>query len=221
MNILSHWLIGWICVLLSMIQFHRVMWSSTKEGMLTCSYGIVREWFDFHSFSSKSVGKVVEKQQVFPLVSGLDKELHCKPYFTNIIWYQFISEVEPNYHKPFRNHTQYFIVDPLYLYAWLSLLWWYGSWIYNYLCNQCLSPLTLSVRIPLRRGVFDTTLCDKVCQWLATGQWFSLGTPVSSTTKTDCHNVIYEILLKVALSIIKAFVKYLLQIFLCSLIWTS
>ena len=197
------------------------MWSSTKEGMLTCSYGIVREWFDFHSFSSKSVGKVVEKQQVFPLVSGLDKELRCKPYFTNIIWYQFIGEVEPNYHKPFRSHTQYFIVDPLYLYAWLSLLWSYGSWIYNYLCNQCLSPLTLSVQTPLRRGVFDTTLCDKICQWLATGQWFSLGTPVSSTNKIDCHNVIYEILLKVALSIIKAFVEYILQLFLCSLIWTS
>jgi len=22
-----------------------------------------------------------------------------------------------------------------------SWLWSYGSWIYNYLCNQCLSPL--------------------------------------------------------------------------------
>jgi D-mannonate dehydratase len=31
-----------------------------------------------------------------------------------------------------------------------------GSWIYNYLCNQCLSPLTLSVQIPSRRGVLDT-----------------------------------------------------------------
>jgi hypothetical protein len=28
-------------------------------------------------------------------------------------------------------------------------LWSYGSWIYNYLCNQCLSPLKLWVRIPL------------------------------------------------------------------------
>jgi hypothetical protein len=28
-------------------------------------------------------------------------------------------------------------------------LWSYGSWIYNYLCNQCPSPLTLWVRIPL------------------------------------------------------------------------
>ena len=26
------------------------------------------------------------------------------------------------------------------------------------------------------RGVLDTTLCDKVCQWLATGRWFSTGT---------------------------------------------
>ena len=25
--------------------------------------------------------------------------------------------------------------------------WLYGSWIYNYLCNQCLSPLKLQVRI--------------------------------------------------------------------------
>jgi hypothetical protein len=48
------------------------------------------------------------------------------------------------------------------------------------------------------KGVLDTTLCDKVCQWLATGQWFS---PVSSTNKTDCHDIT-EILLKVALSII-------------------
>jgi hypothetical protein len=40
------------------------------------------------------------------------------------------------------------------------------------------------VRILLRLGVLDTTLCDKVCQWLATGQWFSPGTPVSSTNKT-------------------------------------
>jgi hypothetical protein len=57
----------------------------------------------------------------------------------------------------------------------------YGSWIYNYLCNQCLSPLMLWVRISIRARC--TTLCDKVCQWLATGRWFSLGPPVSSTNK--------------------------------------
>jgi hypothetical protein len=29
-------------------------------------------------------------------------------------------------------------------------------------CNRCLSPLKLCVRIQLRRGVLDTTLCDKI-----------------------------------------------------------
>jgi hypothetical protein len=77
--------------------------------------------------------------------------------------------------------------------------WSYGGWIYNCLCNQCPSPLTLWVRILLRQGVLDTTLCDKVCQWLAVGQWFSLGTPVSSPNKTDCHDIT-EIFLGVALN---------------------
>jgi hypothetical protein len=55
----------------------------------------------------------------------------------------------------------------------------------------------LWVWIPL--GVRSTTLCDKVCQLLITGLWFS---PVSSTNKTDCHDIT-EILLKVALNTIK------------------
>ena len=79
--------------------------------------------------------------------------------------------------------------------------WLYGSWIYNYLCNQCLSPLTLWVRILLRRGVLYTTLCHKVCQWLATGQWLSPGATLSSTNKTDYHDIT-DILLKVALNTI-------------------
>ena len=74
-------------------------------------------------------------------------------------------------------------------------------WNYNYLCNQCISPLALWIWIPRRLGVLDTTLCDKVCQWLAAGRWFSLGTMVSSTSKTD-RNDITEILLKVALNAI-------------------
>jgi hypothetical protein len=40
---------------------------------------------------------------------------------------------------------------------------------------------------------------DKVYQLLTHGRWFSLGTPASSTTKTDRHDI-DEILLKVALS---------------------
>jgi hypothetical protein len=84
------------------------------------------------------------------------------------------------------------------IYCWKqepSWPWSYGSWIY--LCNQCLSPLMLWVRIWIRSKC--TTLCDQVCQWLATGRWFSPGPPVSPTNKTDRHDIT-EILLKVAFS---------------------
>jgi hypothetical protein len=36
--------------------------------------------------------------------------------------------------------------------------WPYGSWIYNCLCNQCISPLMLRVRTSI--GARCTTLCD-------------------------------------------------------------
>ena len=72
-------------------------------------------------------------------------------------------------------------------YRFQGLLWpWsYGSWIYNYLC---LSPPMLWVRISIRARC--TALCDKVCQWLATGRWFSQDPLVSSTNKTDRHDII-------------------------------
>ena len=47
----------------------------------------------------------------------------------------------------------------------LSWLWSYSSWLYNYLCNQCISPLMFLVHISIR--AMCTTLCDIVCQWLA------------------------------------------------------
>ena len=47
-----------------------------------------------------------------------------------------------------------------------------------------------------------------ICQWLAAILWFSPGTPVSSTNKTDCHDIT-EILLKVALNSITPYrVRY-------------
>jgi hypothetical protein len=67
--------------------------------------------------------------------------------------------------------------------------------IFSFLCNVlfCLSFF-------LATGT-DTTLCDKVCQWLATDQWFSPSTLVSSANKTDLHDIT-GILLKVALNTI-------------------
>ena len=49
------------------------------------------------------------------------------------------------------------------------------------------------------RGILNTTLCDKVCQWLAADWWFSPVTPVSATNKTGRHDIV-ETLLKVALN---------------------
>jgi hypothetical protein len=61
-----------------------------------------------------------------------------------------------------------------------------------------------NVGIPLRRGVLDTTLDDKVCRWIAANRWFSPVTPVYSTNKTHRYGIT-EILLKVAQTIAQMF----------------
>jgi hypothetical protein len=91
--------------------------------------------------------------------------------------------------------------------AWTYCFWKFIllNWSFFIHCqeqvyNQSLSPLMLWVWISIRARC--TTLCDKVCQWLATGRWFSPGPPVSSIRKSDRHDIT-EILLKVALNTIK------------------
>ena len=66
-------------------------------------------------------------------------------------------------------------------------LWSYDSWIYNYLCNQYLSPLKLWVRTPFMAR--------------CTRYNFSWGTLITSTNKNDYHDIA-EILLKLALNTI-------------------
>jgi hypothetical protein len=75
--------------------------------------------------------------------------------------------------------------------AIMVVIIWY-SWIYNYLCNQCLSPLMLWVRIQLRQVVLYTTLCD-VCQWLVTGRWFSLYNIMWCLSVTCDRSVVFSI----------------------------
>jgi len=54
-------------------------------------------------------------------------------------------EVFQLYHGMNSNNCPHINVGP-------SRSWSYGIWIYNYLCNQCLSPLQLWVRIsPMER----------------------------------------------------------------------
>jgi hypothetical protein len=47
-----------------------------------------------------------------------------------------------------------------------SWSWLHGSWIYNYLYNQCLSALMLWVWTPIRWDVLDTALCWFGVFWL-------------------------------------------------------
>jgi hypothetical protein len=115
----------------------------------------------------------------------------------------YINYINTLYYKISQNYinTLYYKISQNYIGDHRGCDRMVGSWIYSYLCNQCLSPLTLWVRIPLRWDVLNTTLYNKVCQWLATDRSFSPGTPVSSTNKTDRHEIT-EILLKVASNII-------------------
>ena len=101
--------------------------------------------------------------------------------------------------------NQYLDKEHITLWEGLSRPWSYGSWIYNYLCNQFISPLMLWFRISIR--AMCIILCDKVCQYLATGR-VTPGPPVSSNNKTDRHDIT-EILLKVVLNSIKQTSKIL------------
>ena len=80
--------------------------------------------------------------------------------------------------------------------------WWYGSWIYNNLSNQCLSPLKLWFRTPfIARCIRYNIMLYSLWVTGDRGRWFSPCTPVSYTNKTDRHDIT-EILLKVALNTI-------------------
>ena len=74
--------------------------------------------------------------------------------------------------------------------------------IYLYL-NTSLSPIRRGFASGFvnytKRGSRLAATSDKVYQLLAHGQWFSLGTPASSTTKAGRH-YIAEVLLKVTLN---------------------
>jgi hypothetical protein len=75
----------------------------------------------------------------------------------------------------------------------LNHMWKWGSRCHNLNCmvvgfiNTCAITVyhNKSWEFESRswRGVLNTKLCDKVCHWLATYQWFSPGPTVSSTNK--------------------------------------
>ena len=96
------------------------------------------------------------------------------------------------------NFWNFFLLQTIFIFKTkgLSQSWSYDSWILNYLCNQCLSPLKLWVGIPFMARCTRYSimaLINKAWQWLAAGQWFS--PPI----KKNCTHIA-TILLKVALT---------------------
>jgi hypothetical protein len=71
--------------------------------------------------------------------------------------------------------------------------------VVGFTTTYAISALMLWVRIAIRARC--TTFCNTVCQWLASCWCLFPGPPVSSTNKTDRHDIA-EILLKVALNTI-------------------
>ena len=104
--------------------------------------------------------------------------------------------------------TSYFLFKRKVYCEQLSILqgswWWclYGSWIIATCAISAYHHYSCEFESRSWRGALDTTLCDKFCQWLTTDRWFSPGTPVFFTNKTDHHDI-SEILLKVVLNTIK------------------
>jgi len=100
-------------------------------------------------------------------------------------------------------------MPPSFVYIGITLIWmWRGCvcvsdrMVVGFTTTCVTSPhhhLSCEFESRWWRGVLDTTLSDKVCQWLAVGRWFSPGTPIASDNKTDLYDIT-EIVLKVALN---------------------
>jgi hypothetical protein len=95
----------------------------------------------------------------------------------------------------------HFVYPLFYIYYWYHIYIW-TSWSWSHGSQSV--PITTNVvgsNPAQARCTRYNIMWKSVCLWLATGRWFSPGTPVSSTNKTD-HPDIAEILLKVAFNTI-------------------
>jgi hypothetical protein len=66
-----------------------------------------------------------------------------------------------------------------------SWSWSYGSWIYNYLCNQCLSPLNLWARVMVM--VFNTTMFQQYFSYIVAVSFIGGGNRSTWRKPTTCH----------------------------------
>ena len=150
-----------MCWLQSATKIRHVLAMHTVHGFLQIS--------KFVTCQSRGVSKIGDFIQIiFVLVSAWNATLNYKWIIGCLT---LISTM----------HQLYFSVKK----TWVACLGGCGgSWICKYMYNQCASPLNYKrCEFESRwwRGVFDTTLCDEVCQWLLTSWWFS---------QTWSHNVV-------------------------------
>ena len=91
---------------------------------------------------------------------------------------------------------------PVQLYVKIQILFeppfWICKWA-NHLSFLAMCPWT--VLYCSLQQMDKTTSTSSVCQWPSTDRWFSPDTPISSTNKTDRHDIT-EILLQLALNTI-------------------
>jgi hypothetical protein len=131
-------------------------WQMSPE----CRMFISMLWYSFHLANS------------FPFTSLSESTMSCGGHIGCWIWTtRGMLLLKTTYHSckvsVYNKQTKlvWWCLTPLLtIFRYIVGPWSYGSRIYNYLCNKCLSPLMLWVRISIR--VRYTTLCDKVCQWL-------------------------------------------------------
>ena len=95
--------------------------------------------------------------------------------------------------KPKNYMPPYYLMCGINISQYLVYNWWQ-----DYSTYTCTFKLHFQGYESHSSGVYSMW---SICQRLAAGRWFSPGTPVSCTNKTDRHKII-EILLKVALNTI-------------------
>jgi hypothetical protein len=139
---LKSWITGWVCSLLNMSKWVRHLSEpNVKQSKLgSC-------------FESGDTSKVKEMTTVMTRILKLPA--HLKQNITLIFMtcgcLTKMKKILSSHQSITCQNMEMCISNWLKCYFFTLCRgpsWLYGSWIYNYLCNQCLSPLKLWVRTP-------------------------------------------------------------------------
>ena len=112
--------------------------------------------------------------------------------------------------REMRSSLVIFLVD--YLKQYFTVLQFYFSCWSSIQPSRFVHPSKLYPKLRMLSNLLShLSWTDKVCQWLAAGWRFSRGTLVSSTNKTEFHDIT-EILLKVSLNAINPPISHVILV---------